>query len=509
LIRRLRATSGWHSVGVPGVGASVALRRYRWVGFVGSLLLAVGGLTAGALPARAVGPLPGLDQLHRREGAGLVCVYAGITVLVAAWWRLGQAVRGGRLSSVRGLNTTLGIWAAPLLLAPPLFSRDVCSYLAQGAMIGARIDVYKFGPAALGGPLAAGVPPAWQHTPAPYGPVFLSAASAVAGLASPHILAGLFGMRLLALLALGLLIAVLPGLARSCGVEPARALWLAGLNPLVLLHLVAGAHNDALMLALLVAGLAAAMSGRPVLGALLITLGSLVKVPAMLGLLVVVAMWSQSLTGRARVLRAALGAGAVAVATTVSVTAATGIGYGWLGVLGTPVSAPSWSLTSALGRITRLVLAAGGLDWAPLALPAWRWAGMVAAGVTCLLVWRYRHRFGPVYALGLMLTAVATFGPAIRPWYLLWGVVPVAVAAPDGRVRRWAQAGCAVLTFAVPPSGFGPTAPRLALGAIGVLLAGLVLGGGYWARGYWARSARLREWLAASRPAEPEPELSA
>ncbi|MGW7333444.1 ATP-binding cassette domain-containing protein, partial [Streptomyces sp. NPDC054840] len=33
------------------------------------------------------------------------------------------------------------VWASPLLLAPPLFSRDVYSYLAQGAMVDAHMDV--------------------------------------------------------------------------------------------------------------------------------------------------------------------------------------------------------------------------------------------------------------------------------------------------------------------------------------------------------------------------------
>ena len=55
----------------------------------------------------------------------------------------------------------------------------------------------------------------------------------------------------------------------------------------MLLHLVGGAHNDAMMLGLLVAGLAAALRRPPVLGAVLVTLAALVKAPAALGLLAV------------------------------------------------------------------------------------------------------------------------------------------------------------------------------------------------------------------------------
>ena len=51
----------------------------------------------------------------------------------------------------------------------------------------------------------------------------------------------------------------------------------------MLLHLVAGAHNDAFMLGFLVAGLSVAREGRPVLGVLLCTIGAMVKVPAFIG----------------------------------------------------------------------------------------------------------------------------------------------------------------------------------------------------------------------------------
>src|SRR5258705_75325 len=113
--------------------------------------------------------------------------------------------------------------------------------------------------AAVGGPLAVEVPGAWQHAPAPYGPVFLATASSVTEVTSMRIVAGVLAMRLLALLAVGAIVVLLPRLARACGTDPDRALWLAVLNPLVLLHLISGAHNDALMLALLVAGLALAV----------------------------------------------------------------------------------------------------------------------------------------------------------------------------------------------------------------------------------------------------------
>jgi alpha-1,6-mannosyltransferase len=474
---------------VPGVGESAAAQECRRFGLAGAAMIALGGLSAGAIPARGASPMPGLDRLAAFETPGILAVYGGVVVLVFAWWRLGRLFDGPAPPDRATLLSTLATWAVPLVLAPPLFSRDVYSYLAQGVMVGSGLDVYRLGPAELGGPLAVEVPGAWQHAPAPYGPVFLFTASSVTGVTSVRVIVGVLAMRLLALLALGVIVALLPRLARACGTDPDRATWLAVLNPLVLLHLVSGAHNDALMLALLVAGLAAAVSGRPGWGAALVTLGALVKAPAVLGLPAVAALWSQLLIGRSRVLRAGVATGLAAAATTAAVTALTGTGFGWVGALSTSASAHSWSVTSVLGRLTQLLLQSYELGSASLATPLWRLAGMLAVGVVGVLLWVHRVRLGAIHALGLALTALAVLGPSIRPWYLLWGLVPLAVAAPDGLVRRWAPVACAVFALVVPPSGFWPTPARAVLATAGVAAACAVLA---WLG--WARGARVLAW---------------
>lgn len=108
---------------------------------------------------------------------------------------------------------TLALWVAPLLFAPPMFSRDVYSYLAQGLMIDSGMDVYRHGPAMLGGLVADQVPAIWQHTPGPYGPVFLIVARGVAGLLSAHLLLGTVAMRLVAMAGLAVAIRMLAGSA--------------------------------------------------------------------------------------------------------------------------------------------------------------------------------------------------------------------------------------------------------------------------------------------------------
>jgi hypothetical protein len=442
------------------------LRRCQVMGLAGTACLALGGETAGALPVRE---LLAPSSLH--AALGLIGVYFGVVLLIAAWALLGRLVRSADPPSPRALLLVLAVWAAPLLVAPPLFSRDVYSYLAQGAMVDAHLDVYTQGPAVLGGPLADEVAPLWRHTGAPYGPVFLGVARVLSDLTRGEIPAGLFGMRLVALIGVALMAAALPRLARHSGADPAAALWLGALNPLVLLHLVAGAHNDAVMLGLLGVGLVAALGRWPVLGAVLVTLAALVKAPAVLGLAAVVVLQVRAGHRPAKaVLTTVLAAGA----TTVAATAAAGTGYGWIGALNTPVSPQNWALSSLLGRATGALLERVGSDLAPLAVPVWHTLGLVAAVTAVLVIW-IRLRPRPVYALGLSLAAVAALGPAIRPWYALWGLFLIAAAAPSTSVRHRVAAVTGVLALSVLPSGSAADTGQVVLAAAGGVLAVVVL----------------------------------
>jgi alpha-1,6-mannosyltransferase len=461
---------------IPAPAPALDVRRCRLLGFVGSAALAAGGLTAGALPVRETPAAPGALG----PAVGLVSAYFGLILLVAAWTLLGCVVRGPRPPGSRTLLLTLAVWAAPLLLAPPLFSRDVYSYLAQGAMVDAEMDVYTHGPSRLGGPLADEVSPPWQHTPTPYGPVFLASASAVAQLtkagAEAGLQTGVLGMRLVALLGVVLMVMALPVLARHCGNDPAAALWLGALNPLVLLHLVGGAHNDAVMLGLLGAGLVAALGGRSIPAAALVALAALVKAPAALGLLAVATLWSQRLTGRSRWLRAVAATGAVALATTGLATAATGTGYGWIGALNTPVTPDNWAPVNTLGRATGAMLTSLGSGLAEFASPIWRLLGLAATAVVVLTAWRRHSRLGgPVLALGVSLMAVAVLGPAIRPWYVLWSLFLIAAAAPRGPLRRAVATASGVLALAIIPSGFAPSMREVLLATAGGVLGVVAL----------------------------------
>ena len=153
-------------------------------------------------------------------------------------------------------------WSLPVLLAPPLFSRDAYSYAAQGLIVQRGLDPYAYGPYWVPGQFADQVDPMWMLTPAPYGPLALQVQHAVVAIAGDNAYLAAVLMRLPALAAVALLAWTLPRLAKRFGVNPSQALWLAVLNPLVIMHFVGGAHGDAIMVALVVLALYVASLGR-------------------------------------------------------------------------------------------------------------------------------------------------------------------------------------------------------------------------------------------------------
>lgn len=90
--------------------------------------------------------------------------------LVVVWWRLGNAVHRGAVG-IRWLLTTGALWALPLLLAPPLGSRDIYSYACQGAVYADGLDPYAVSALAGGCPWLDSVAPMWKDSTTPYGPV--------------------------------------------------------------------------------------------------------------------------------------------------------------------------------------------------------------------------------------------------------------------------------------------------------------------------------------------------
>ena len=380
---------------------------------------------------------------------GLVAVFGGLVLLMRVWYGLIRTLTSRSGVPVRKLMAVFALWILPLLIVAPLFSRDAYSYVAQGEMMSHHISPYHYGPSVLGAaPSVSFVDPLWVNTPTPYGPLFMGIDGALTSLSLHHELPNLILLRLLAIAGVLLIAFGVVSLARSYGRDPAYVLTLAILNPVTILYLVGGAHNDALMLGLLVAGVAVARRGRPVAGIVLCALAAAVKVPAAIGIVYIGWEWmgaGMPLRNRVRpLLTAALIAGAVMGA----LSFVTGLGWSWAWNLAAPGTVRLW-VAPATGLGIAVTDAAHALGiGVPLhaMLSVTRSLGLLAALVAGLwLLWR-SEKIGSLRAMGLTFLLVVALAPVVQPWYLSWGLVLLAPVAV-GKVRTVVIAASVAGTF--------------------------------------------------------------
>jgi alpha-1,6-mannosyltransferase len=366
----------------------------------------------------------------------LVASYGGMVLLIRAWLAMLRAVSptrsGGRPLPITVLAVVAGLWLIPILVAPPLFSQDVYSYAAQGQMVTQGINPYVHGPDALGvnSPYYPLVDQLWGASPAPYGPVFIGLDAAINIVTGHDVLATVVGLRLLALLGVVLIAVGLPVLARAMRRDPGTVFVLAVLNPVTLLHLIGGAHNDALMLGLLVAGMALAVRQRPLWAVTLCALAAAVKVPAALGVVYVGWHWlGPSATWRERV-RPVLTSLLTAIGIMAVITALLGLGWGWAKALDNPsvvrsMTDPVTALGITLGTVGHALHLIGVKGMLTLT----RTLGMLTAMAAAAWLLVSSTRIGMVKAVGTTLLLVVVLGPVVQPWYLAWGIILLAPVA--------------------------------------------------------------------------------
>ena len=388
-------------------------------------------------------------------------MYLGIAVLLGAWLETIRAARADAQIQLRQLLLVLLAWVVPVLLAPPLFSRDVYSYAAQGQMVSKGLDPYLHGPSVLGtGPFLRLVDPMWRHAAAPYGPAWERLSGWLVQLSGHRVLWAVAGFRLVAVIGLALLAWGVPALARAAGRDGVLAFTVAVLNPLVLLVLVGGAHNDALMLGLLVAGCAAAARGHPLAGLTCCALAAEVKAPALIAALFIGWSWWGAGQAVRRRLAKALLAVCFAVAVMALIGAAAGLSWRWAGALSGAGAVVSWldPVTAAGLALARVAHAAGYRGGPGGFVDASRVIGLgIAAAISVRLLIRQRG-LEPTQALGWSLFAFVLLGPVVWPWYEAWPVVFLAVTA-EGWTLRLVVVLSAVACFADMPS------PRLLISA--------------------------------------------
>lgn len=436
------------------------------LGFYGAIMITFGGFGAGSTRKRD----PILEALHLswlRFGHGYalstIVIWIGVLLMITAWVRLGRTTigRGDRLDAgvtLNELRAIVVIWITPLLFAVPMFSQDVYSYLAQGALLRDGFDPYVDGPVRNPGVLLDNVSPVWKTTTAPYGPIFLLLGRGITSITGDNVVAGTIAMRLVMLPGLALMMWAVPYLTKHLGGKPTVALWLAVLNPLVLIHLWGGVHNEMLMVGLMCAGIALVLERHHVAGIVVVAIGVAIKATAGIALPFLVWIWmlherekraaqragrdpanlpeserphdaaepTEDMPHPALMFAKIAGLGlSVFAAVFVAASAIAGVGIGWLTALSGSKKIINW-----LSLPTIMMHAVGWFTSFDSGKVLTVTRAMCAVALVAVLVWawwRFRHsEREAVFGILIAFVGIVILSPAALPWYYSW---PLALAA--------------------------------------------------------------------------------
>jgi alpha-1,6-mannosyltransferase len=426
------------------LGEMMQLER-RAVGRAVGRTALLAGISAGTIAVLVRGP----RGSYRSSFLLLLGAAAGLVVLFALERRRRRLDR-------RLLIGTTGALLAVAVIVPPVQASDLWLYASYGRMVSEHgVSPYENSPSRFSDdPLYPRVPDAWRDTHSPYGPAFVAVAAVGTEVAGESPLAVRLFFQVLA--AAAVLCAVVLIDRRT---KDSRAWLLLGMNPLVVIHVVNGAHNDALAALALLLGVLFAMARRPVLVGVVLALAALVKILLLLPLAVLF-LWLWRYQG----LRAALVAGYVATGVLVA-------GYGFAG--GTVAFEPleesrqgvsRASIWNAPRRAITMELIDDGMRGKDAGLVARqrvvRWANLSVAGLALALAasrWRTRS---PALLVGGVVVAYLLAGAYVMPWYAVWALPVLALAA-----RSWvtlvalAHSVVLLLAYVPDPSRQAPIDP--------------------------------------------------
>lgn len=307
---------------------------------------------------------------------------------------------------------------AGFAVAPVLLSHDVYSYVDY-ARLGVLHDLDPY----VHPPLAVPADPAfaevtWTEATSAYGPLFTLLTYPLAWLPVGAAVGVLKAVAALSVLGIAGLVSRL-ALKRS--IDPLRGAAFVALNPLVLVHVVGGAHNDGLTMLLAMVAVTALLGGRDFsAGASLVAAVATKASAAFLAPFAVLGTRRDRPVGR-------LLAGATAAAFAIAVAAWLPFGWDWLngfGLAGENQDRTSYmSIPITTARLT-------GLDPDAVRLAA---ALLFAAAVAYLLAWTWRGgdwvRAAAWAALALLLAT-----SWLLPWYLIWAL-PLAAISRDRNLQ--------------------------------------------------------------------------
>ena len=320
-------------------------------------------------------------------------------------------------------------------VAPPLVQTDIFGYLMYGRL-GVIHDLVPYLHVANevpGDPVRDYV--GWPHFPSPYGPVFTLVSY---GLAALPLAVGAWALKAGIGAASVACVALTWSCARRLGMPALPAALFVGLNPLLLIWGVGAAHNDLLMLALMLAGLRLALAGRTGLGAAAVVSAAAVKATS--GLLLPFLVIGASASRRRWALAGAGATVVVLVAASVAAFGLDGVG-GYLGTLYAQQQLVSGhSVPNDAFRVF-------GLEGLPKALkPVF---GLVFLGALGLIVHRAVRGADWITSAGWATLALLLTMTFLMPWYLVW-LLPLAAL---GRSTRLRSATLALMGFMVVARG--------------------------------------------------------
>ena len=415
------ARSGEIAVRVREIAAFAAL-----AGMAAASVLIVAGAQSGLsllVPSAALrypdwlrGPLASLEiDITPDELAWLVIAMSGCYLAVLAV-----------ASSVRPATAVAAIAGLHLLfvLAPPLLSSDVFGYIDLGRL-GAVHGIDPYSPADTRLPEDEVYDYRRWSTdlPSPYGPLFVAGMYPLGALGIP---AALWSLKaLLGAASLGI-VALVWRCARRLGRDPVPAALFVGLNPLLLVWGVGGAHNDFLFVLALTAAVTVSLDNRERLGAAALTLGAAVKVSAALPLAFMLAAAERR--------REVLTGVAIAATACLALTAA----LFWTDALRFVETIRDQQQDVALFSFPNRLgewLGHGGITAGIRAIATLT----LLAGTAWLLVRTWRGRLDWISAAGWATALLLVTSAWLLPWYLVW-LLPLAALSADRRLRLAALA---------------------------------------------------------------------
>jgi hypothetical protein len=410
--------------------AAAGRRILGWVSLAGlaaaSVLVVAGSQSEGVselVPASKLrypgwlhGPLGWLELDLSLDGLAVL-----LLVLFASY--LGVLAAGGAISPRVGIAAIAGLHLL-FVLAPPLLSSDVFGYVDLGRLGAVHgIDPYS--------PTGTDVPQdevrlyrRWgSDLPSPYGPLFTALLYPLGPLGVPAafwVLKAILGAASLATVAL------VWRCAERLGRDPLPAALFVGLNPILLVWGVGGAHNDFLLGLALTGAIALSLAERERPAAAALVAAVAVKASAALPLAFMVA----GARDRREALRGVLiAAGALAVLAAaffgtdvVRLVDAIREQQDKVALFSFPNQLGEWlgfgGITDGI-RAAAVVILGGGVLW----LLARTWQGTI----------------GWIAAAGWATAVLLITSAWLLPWYLVW-LLPLAALADDRRLRAVALA---------------------------------------------------------------------